>query len=342
MAVCAIVSFRLGLADGVSVVAETWRRAFGEIGFAVRTIAGEGPVDITVPGLAIGATAPPSPAELQEALRDVDLVVVENMLSIPMNLPASLALAAAIERRPAILHHHDPPWQRERYAHITALPPRDPAWRHVTINELTRRQMAERGIAARTIYNSFDVDAPPGNREATRAAFAIAPEERLIVHPVRAIARKNIPKALEIAETVGATYWLLGAAEEGYGPELARIIAGARTRVIHRGSTDRAGFYAAADIVAFPSTWEGFGNPPIEAAIYRRPVVVGHYPVAEELRTMGFRWLDPDDPAAIASWFTVSDAAVLDHNQALAHRRLSHESMRDQLTTLLREADWLP
>ena len=45
--------------------------------------------------------------------------------------------------RPAILHHHDLPWQRARFAHIIELPPDDPAWRHVTINDLTRPQLAE-------------------------------------------------------------------------------------------------------------------------------------------------------------------------------------------------------
>ena len=55
MAVCAIVSFRLGRAGGVSIVAATWSRALAELGFDIRTVAGDGPVDVTVPGLAIDA-----------------------------------------------------------------------------------------------------------------------------------------------------------------------------------------------------------------------------------------------------------------------------------------------
>ena len=342
MAVCAIVSFRLGRADGVSVVAATWRKALADLGFAIRTVAGDGPVDVTVPGLAIDATTPPTRAELQAALAGVDLVVVENLLSIPLNPPASRALGAALRGRPAILHHHDPAWQRDRFAHLTELPPRDHAWRHVTINELTRRQMAERGIDATTIYNAFDVHEPIGDRAATRAAFAIDPHERLVIHPVRAIQRKNIPKALAMAEALDATYWLLGEAEEGYGSELARILSRARTRVIHRTSSDRAGFYAASDVVAFPSTWEGFGNPPIEAAIFRRPVAVGRYPVADELLALGFRWFDPDDIGALRAWFGAADESLLDHNQRLAREHFSFESLRSQLASLLVGAGWLP
>jgi glycosyltransferase involved in cell wall biosynthesis len=342
MAMCAIVSFRLGRADGVSIVAATWARALTDLGFHVRTIAGDGPVDVTVPGLAIDAAAPPAIDELRAALTGVDLVVVENLLSIPLNLGASRVLAALLKGRPAVLHHHDPSWQRERFAHITELPPRDDRWLHVTINDLTRRQMRERGIDATTIYNAFDVHEPMGDRGATRAAFGIAADERVVIHPVRAIARKNIPKAIEMAEALDATYWLLGPAEENYGAELERLLAGARTRVIHRGSSDRAGFYAACDIVAFPSTWEGFGNPPIEAAVFRRPVAVGAYPVADELRALGFRWFDPDDIGALEKWFTGADIALLDHNQALARRLFSYESMRGRLAALLAGAGWLP
>jgi glycosyltransferase involved in cell wall biosynthesis len=342
MATCAIVSFRLGRADGVSVVAETWRNALADLGFSVRTIAGDGPVDVTVDGLAIDASSAPTHGELRAALDGVDLVVVENLLSIPLNLAASRALTAVLRGRPAILHHHDPSWQRTRFAHITELPPRDPAWRHVTINELTRHEMAERGIEATTIYNAFDVHKPMGDRAATRTAFAISSHERLVIHPVRAIERKNIPKALEMAEALDATYWLLGGPEENYDAELDRILAGARTRVIHQTSPDRAGFYAASDIVAFPSTWEGFGNPPIEAAIFRRPVAVGPYPVASELRAMGFRWFDPDDISALRKWFGAPDEALLDHNQRLARRHFSFESMRAKLGSLLADAGWLP
>jgi glycosyltransferase involved in cell wall biosynthesis len=109
-----------------------------------------------------------------------------------------------------------------------------------------------------------------------------------VIHPVRAIERKNIPKAIAMAEALDATYWLMGDPEENYGAELERVLSRARTRVIHRTSSDRAGFYAASDIVAFPSTWEGFGNPPIEAAIFRRPAAVGHYPSPTNCGPSGF------------------------------------------------------
>jgi glycosyltransferase involved in cell wall biosynthesis len=342
----ACCSFRLGRADGVSVVAESWLAAFRDLGWDTRTVAGDGPVDVLVPGLGLDDDVDPAPDAVRDALDGADLVLVENLLTIPLRLTASLAVAEVLRGRPALLHHHDPPWQRERFAHITALPVDDPAWRHVTINRLTEAEFAARGLRATTVYNGFALDpAPPGARAAVRRRLGVADGRALLLHPVRAIARKEVPRALALAEAVGGTYWLPGPAEEGYGPTLERILAGAGTDVRRDplGRADVPAAYAACDAVLFPSSWEGFGNPPIEAALARRPVVVGDYPVATELRALGFRWLPVHaDALAAALRDPAALADDLAHNEHLARTQLSQDRMAAAIAALLAEPGWLP
>src|SRR5271170_7744694 len=85
MSVAAFVSFRLGGTDGVSVEAAKWAGSLRQLGFSVVTVAGEGPVDQLVPGLAITASEPPERSALEKALADADLVVIENLCSLPLN-----------------------------------------------------------------------------------------------------------------------------------------------------------------------------------------------------------------------------------------------------------------
>lgn len=310
------------------------------------TIAGSGDVDVTISALNWPAPVPTPTqsdtiAALDDALEDIDLVVVANICSLPLNRLASDAVGKALAGRSAILHHHDMAWQRSQFEHVVDMPQDDPAWSHVTVNECTRNELLERGISAVTIANGFDVDEGRGSRAPTRSALRIEDDELVVLHPVRAIERKNIPAALELAEALGATYWLTGAAEEGYEAALAELFAKASCRIIHAPApTNMADAYAAADVVAFPSRWEGFGNPLIEAAIHRRPLAISYYPVARDIATLGFEWFDAQDYERIRLFLDMDDqapevVALHDHNAAIARTHFSHDRVREDLRELL-------
>jgi glycosyltransferase involved in cell wall biosynthesis len=339
----ALVSFRLGGGDGVSIESAKWSWALEQLGFDTVGVAGEGTAERLVPGLAIGAGRAPSPGEVEEALGDADVVIVENLCSLPLNPPAADVVSRVLAGRPAVLHHHDLPWQRPQFAGSPP-PPDDPAWCHVTINERSRRELAARGIDATTIYNSFDPDPPAGRRAETRAALGVAPDARLLLQPTRALARKRIDAAVGVAERLGATYWLLGPPEDGYGPDLDRVLAAARCPVrrgmpqlAHGGAATIADAYAACDAVALTSSIEGFGNPSVESATHRRPLVIGPYPVATELLAFGFQWFSEsaDDLSRLDAWLDAPDAVLLEHNAAVARRHFSLADLPGRLDAVL-------
>jgi glycosyltransferase involved in cell wall biosynthesis len=330
-----VVSFRLGVSDGVSVEAAKWIEAFRELGHDVTTVAGDGVADVIMPSLAMHAPTAPAPDELQRALSGADAVVVENLTSLPLNPAASETLCDVLEGRAALFRHHDLPWQRPQWR--DAPPPRDAStWRHVTINDLSRDELVERGVDAVTARNTFDCDPPTGRREATRRALSLD-GERLALFPSRAIPRKNVEGALTLAASLDAALWLLGPAEDGYDEELDRLIASTPARVL-RGlpsGTDIHDAYAAADLVVVPSTWEGFGNPVLESVTHRRPLAVYPYPVLAEIRAFGFQFFDLGDAGGVDQFLTAPDDGLLERNAEIARRHFNVKDLPERLRPLL-------
>lgn len=369
----AMVSYRLGGTDGVSIEAAKWHAALEAIGFTVTRVAGRisgepHPGDTVVPGLdGVGSDATgapdgsdvvlpdPPPGTIDDAIvaagGGCELVVMENVCSLPLHRHAAEAAARAAGRLAGagahvVLRHHDLPWQRPHLAGIGGFPPDIPGVLHVTVNERSRRELAARGVRAVAVHNRFDLEPEPGDRPRTRARLGFAPHDVVLLQPARAIPRKNVPAGIAFAEELdgilggGVRYWLTGPAEDGYGPTLDGLVARAAVPVEVAIAPSPADAYAAADAVVFPSTWEGFGNPVIESVAAGRPLVVGHYPVLDEITARGLRFFAIDDPAALARWLARPDPSPLAANTAAARRHFSLEALPDALTGAFAVMGW--
>jgi len=214
------------------------------------------------------------------------------------------------------------------------------------VSERARRDLEARAFAAVCIHNSFDFDAPSGDREATRSAVGADDDTVLLVQPTRAIPRKNVEGGLRFASGVAmasnpkrVTYWVTGPAEDGYDDDFARLVAHASVPV-HIGRAPRpADAYAAADLVVFPSTWEGFGNPVIESMAARRMIAVGDYPALDELVT-GLHVLTVDDTATASTWLQEPRADVIEQNYERARARFSLADLPARIEAALLGVGW--
>lgn len=358
--VATIVSFRLGGDDGVAVEARKWAGALEQLGFVVRRLAGEisGPMadgDVVFPGLALGADSrTPPPSEIAAELNGSDLVVVENMCSLPVNPDASRNVAAAIAEHPGrvALHHHDLAWQRTNFREYeTEFPPRIAGALHLTVNHRSRRELEARGYAdVATVHNRFDLDSEPDpvRRDKTRAEFGFAADDVVVLQPARAIERKNVPGGVRFATALQAElperrvwYWLSGPAEDGYGPTLARLLERSTVPTIVGRARTAADAYAACDAVVFPSTWEGFGNPTIESIGARRPLAAFRYPVIGEITAYGLRYFDLDQPASLARFIREPDERLLDTNLRRARANFSIADLPAALDEAFTAHGWI-
>src|SRR6266516_4391381 len=109
-----LLSYRLGGTDGVSVEARKWEWSLRTLGFTTRRVAGQlcdepRPDDVALPGIAIDAPDGAADAhQLATALDGADLVVAENICSLPISPRASYAASDALAHHlgRVVFHHH--------------------------------------------------------------------------------------------------------------------------------------------------------------------------------------------------------------------------------------------
>jgi mannosylglucosylglycerate synthase len=109
--------------------------------------------------------------------------------------------------------------------------------------------------------------------------------------------------------------------------------------VVHGRAARPADAYAAADVVVFPSTWEGFGNPVIESVVARRPLAVHRYPVLDEILA-GLRVFSVEDPGEVAMWLRAPEPAVLDTNREVALGDFSLADLPGRLDAAFASNGW--
>lgn len=255
---------------------------------------------------------------------DIELLVIENALAIPMNIPLGLALTELIAETglPAIAHHHDFSWERARFAVSgcddylrAAFPPTLNTITHVVINTYAQRQLAYRaGVSSIIIPNVMPFDSPPpapdGYATDLREALGIEKNEFMLLQPTRVVPRKRIERTLELARRLDLPCTIVISHESGdengtYLDFLRTYIdlLGVRVKFAHDriGSLRQEGpegikiysladVYTAADLVTYPSTLEGFGNAFLEAVYYRKPIVLGTYEIYQtDIAPKGFK-----------------------------------------------------
>ncbi len=129
-----------------------------------------------------------------------------------------------------------------------------------------------------------------------------------------------------MAELTGRNvrYWLSGPAEDGYEETLARVLERSEVPVTTGHAATVADAYAACDVIVFPSTWEGFGNPTIESIAVRRPCAAFPYPVLAEILASGVRLFSTEAPEQLVRFVADTDEAREQYHDVNLHRaRLS-------------------
>ena len=134
------------------------------------------------------------------------------------------------------------------------------------------------------------------------ALFRPGPEEReaFLLYPARPWPHKNHARLLEAFGLLRAERPELRLVLTGGGHEGRTVPAGVEVRG-HVSQTELASLYRRTACLVFPSLYEGFGQPPLEAMASGTPVAASRIPALEETAGEAAALFDPLDPEEIAA-----------------------------------------
>ncbi|MHC4182062.1 MAG: glycosyltransferase [Planctomycetota bacterium] len=272
----------------------------------------------------------------------IDLIIPENALTIPVNIPLGIAITEFIAETgiPTIAHHHDFYWERDRFLINAcqdyldkAFPPDLHSMRHVVINSPASRQLSHRlGISNTIIPNVYDFAKEPEGLEdfpcELRSKIGIKEDELFVLQPTRSVSRKSIERSVEIVNSLILPNPTLvishasGDEEDDYYHRIMEYSKFMGVKIIpidhlignNHGNGDKkystADLYKCADIVTYPSVYEGFGSAFLEAIYYYKPIIVNRYPIyVADIEPKGF------DVITIGGFVTAKTVAKI--NQVL-------------------------
>ena len=296
-----------------------------------------------------------------------------------MNLPLGISLTGLIAELGinTIAHHHDFFWERQRYQSNnildmldTAFPAKLPTIQHVSINSIAQRRLKDRrSIDSIVIPNVHDFVTPPPEVDAYsrdfRKALGLTEDDLFILQPTRVIQRKGIEMALELvhrmglglqarlfithrAHDEGLEYWRWLKREAGVmGVDLRlidHIIGSERAKANGHKIYSLWDAYPHANLVTYPSTYEGFGNALLEAIYFKRLIVINRYPVYNaDIGPLGFEFIElagfVDDLAVDKTKELLGEPdqieAMAEKNYALAQEHFSFEVLGKKLKEVI-------
>ncbi len=310
---------------------------------------------------------------------DIHLIIPENALAIPMNIPLGLALTEFIAETgiPTIAHHHDFYWERDRFLvngvmdYIDrSFPPFLPSISHVVINSIASEQLSHRkGISNTLIPNVLDYAHPPKIKtehcKKLRQLIGLKDDDLFILQPTRIVPRKWIERAVEIVYLMklpnpklvishasgdeGDTYFKrVMEYAKNLGVEIVAIdhLIGPERTDGQQPIFTIGDVYSCADLVTYPSGYEGFGNAFLEAIYYHKPIVVNRYSIyIVDIEPKGFDVITIDGFVTQETIDRIWDVLknpqrqqqMIETNYQKALKYFSYEVLERRLLYLIRE-----